>query len=96
MGTPEAGELFLQALTGSGLTDIDLEQAPNFDTVALHSIYDIQAHPNGRLTCKLRVDEHVQNRYRTLHGGCIGESHGGAFCTAGAHMLVVQHSRACA
>ena len=42
MGTPDAGKLFLQALTGSGLEDIDLDHAPNFDTIALHSIYDIQ------------------------------------------------------
>ena len=77
MGTPDAGVMFLQALTGSGLEGIDLDQAPNFDTVALHSIYDIQAYPEtpGRLTCKLRVETPVQNRYRTLHGGCIGPAH---------------------
>lgn len=71
MGTPEAGKLFLEALTGSGLEDIDLDQAPNFDTVALHTIRDIKA-TDGRVTCVLPVEARVQNRYKTLHGGCIG------------------------
>ena len=77
MGTPDAGKLFLSAATGSGLEGIDLVDAPNFDVVALQSIYDIQAYPEtpGRLTCKLRVEEPVQNRYRTLSGGCIGTAH---------------------
>jgi acyl-coenzyme A thioesterase PaaI-like protein len=71
MGTPEAGKLFLESLTGSNLTDIDLEDAPVFDTVALNTIRDIQAFP-GRLTCIIPVEQRVQNRYGTLHGGCIG------------------------
>ncbi|BDA41735.1 probable acyl-coenzyme A thioesterase 13 [Coccomyxa sp. Obi] len=70
MGTPEAGKLFLEALTGSGLEDIDLDHAPNFDTVALHTIRDIKA-TDGRVTCVLPVEARVQNRYNTLHGGCI-------------------------
>ena len=73
MGTPSAGKIFLESLTGSGIEGIDLRDAQNFDSVALHSIYDITAYSGGRLTCKIRVDPAVQNRYHTLHGGCIGE-----------------------
>ena len=73
MGSPSAGKLFLESLTGSGIEGIDLNNPQNFDSVALHSIYDITAY-SGRLTCKIRVDQAVQNRYHTLHGGCIGET----------------------
>lgn len=73
MGTPSAGKLFLQSLTGSGVEGLDLSNPQNFDSVALHSIYDIVPYSGGRLTCKIRVDQAVQNRYHTLHGGCIGE-----------------------
>lgn len=72
MGTPEAGRLFLQALTGSGLDSSDLEQDSIFDTVSLQTIRDIKAY-DGRLTCIIPVERRVQNRYGTLHGGCIGQ-----------------------
>ena len=42
MGTPEAGKLFLQALTGSGLGSQDLIEDSMFDTVALQTITDIR------------------------------------------------------
>ncbi|CAL5219115.1 g889 [Coccomyxa viridis] len=70
MGTPEAGKLFLQALTGSGLGSPDLIEDSMFDTVALQTITDIRAY-EGRLTCIIPVEPRVQNRYGTLHGGCI-------------------------
>ncbi|KAK9909006.1 hypothetical protein WJX75_005981 [Coccomyxa subellipsoidea] len=70
MGTPEAGKLFLESLTGSGLEDLDLDNAPVFDTVALNTIRDIKA-TDGRVTCVIPVEPRVQNRYGTLHGGCI-------------------------
>lgn len=72
MGTPEAGRLFLQALTGSGLGSPDLIEDSMFDTVALQTITDIRAY-EGRLTCIIPVEPRVQNRYGTLHGGCIGQ-----------------------
>ena len=71
MGTPEAGKLFLQALTGSGLGH-DPKEDSMFDTVALQTITDIRAY-EGRLTCLIPVEPRVQNRYGTLHGGCIGQ-----------------------
>ena len=71
MGSPQAGKLFLQALTGSGLESSALQQHIMFDTVALQTIKDIEA-SEGRLTCLMPVEERVQNRYGTLHGGCIG------------------------
>lgn len=70
MGTPEAGKLFLQALTGSGSTDMSEDSM--FDTVALQTVTDIRAY-KGRLTCIIPVQPRVQNRYGTLHGGCIGQ-----------------------
>ena len=72
MGTPEAGKLFLQALTGSGLDADSLKEHSIFDTVALQTIRDIKAY-KGQLTCIIPVELRVQNRYRTLHGGCIGK-----------------------
>ena len=72
MGTPEAGRLFLQALTGSGLDEADLKENTIFDTIALQTVRDIKAY-EGRLTCIIPVEQRVQNRYGTLHGGCIGQ-----------------------
>ena len=43
-----------------------------FDTVALQTITDIRGY-EGRLTCLIPVEPRVQNRYGTLHGGCIGQ-----------------------
>ena len=71
MGSPQAGKLFLQALTGSGLESSSLQQHSMFDTVALQTIKDIEA-SEGQVTCLIPVEERVQNRYGTLHGGCIG------------------------
>lgn len=44
----------------------------SFDTSALRSLEQLHAEP-GRFTCVLPVTPPVQNRYGTLHGGCIGE-----------------------
>ena len=71
MGSPKAGKLFLQALTGSGLDSSSLQEHSKFDTVALQTIKDIEA-SEGQVTCLIPVEERVQNRYGTLHGGCIG------------------------
>jgi hypothetical protein len=70
MGTVDAGRLFLEALTLAGEA-ADLNAASNFDTTALNGLHSIQASP-GRVLCRLPVAKRVQNRYSTLHGGCIG------------------------
>lgn len=70
MGTVDAGRLFLEALTLVGEA-ADLNAASNFDTTALNGLHSIQASP-GRVVCRLPVSRRVQNRYKTLHGGCIG------------------------
>ncbi|KAK9842085.1 hypothetical protein WJX81_007785 [Elliptochloris bilobata] len=69
MGTVEAGKLFLEALTCAG-EQPDLNAASNFDTTALNGLKDIRATP-GHVVCTLPVSKRVQNRYTTLHGGCI-------------------------
>lgn len=43
----------------------------SFDTTALSSLQDYAAEP-GRFSAVLPVSPDVQNRYGTLHGGCIG------------------------
>lgn len=68
---PEAGKSFLEYLVSTGEKDVDLNNAPSFDTTALHAVYDIRA-SEGKLVCKFPVTELVQNRFNTLHGGCIG------------------------
>ena len=70
MATPEDGKGFLEALVSAGEA-VDLNEAPVFDTLALHGIRDVAATP-GRLQCSLPVTPHIQNRNGTLHGGCIG------------------------
>eukprot|EP00884_Botryococcus_braunii_P006372 jgi/Botrbrau1/15736/Bobra.4_1s0104.1 len=68
---PEAGAAFLEYIISAHDENLDLNKAASFDTTALHAIYDIEAF-EGRLVCKLPVTELVQNRFGTLHGGCIG------------------------
>eukprot|EP00884_Botryococcus_braunii_P006371 jgi/Botrbrau1/15735/Bobra.4_1s0104.2 len=67
---PEAGAAFLEYIISAHDENLDLNKAASFDTTALHAIYDIEAF-EGRLVCKLPVTELVQNRFGTLHGGCI-------------------------
>ena len=45
--------------------------AQSFDTTALAGLTDCAAAP-GRFTAALPITPAVQNRYGTLHGGCIG------------------------
>ncbi len=72
MASPEAAVAFLEYLTSNVIKDdIDLNTSPCFDTTALIDVKDITASP-GRVICRFPVTERVQNRYNTLHGGCIG------------------------
>lgn len=65
--------LFIRAVT----QQVDAEGGPaSFDTSALRGLRELQAAP-GRFSCILPVTPPVQNRYGTLHGGCIGEARRG-------------------
>lgn len=47
-----------------------------FDSLVLHGLHDFEA-GDGKVSCCLEVTEQLQNRYGTLHGGCIGAWGGG-------------------
>lgn len=42
-----------------------------FETLTLSNLYGFEV-GDGLVTCYLDVTEELQNRYGTLHGGCIG------------------------
>lgn len=67
MGSPESAKAFLEGIISCRL---DSGVPGNFDTVALGSLKDIRA-TSSRVLCTLFVSPQVQNRYGTLHGGCI-------------------------
>ena len=73
MGTPEAARVFLDVLVANDLPDLaqKLDSAPSFDALALHSLVVHSVSP-GCVLARLHVAPRVQNRYTTLHGGCIG------------------------
>lgn len=66
MGSPQAAAAFIRFLTSQS----DEGGPALFDTTSLQGIHDIRAEV-GRLTCLLKVMPRVENRNRTLHGGCI-------------------------
>ena len=74
MGTPELGLEFAKRVIGLSAPahkdGLDLNCATRFDSV-LQSLSDFEAEP-GRLRCRFTVTPAMQNRYATLHGGCIG------------------------
>mmetsp|Transcript_6413 Transcript_6413/g.15984 ORF Transcript_6413/g.15984 Transcript_6413/m.15984 type:complete len:164 (-) Transcript_6413:956-1447(-) len=59
-GTTEGAEAFLRGLLAS----------ESFDRQALAGLHDFRFEP-GRCVCRFPVLPHVQNRYGTLHGGCV-------------------------
>lgn len=88
---------FMEAVTQAR----DAAGAPqSFDATALSTLVDLAAEP-GRFTATLPVTPAVQNRYHTLHGGCIGgwaagrggEGAGAAACRLPPHVMAA--SRAC-
>lgn len=64
-----AAKLFLNLITSRRKETLDPE---NFDTSALSSLSVISS-SQGHVVCTLPVTPSVTNRYKTLHGGCIGE-----------------------
>ena len=72
MGSPDAGKRFLE-LAVSQRCPKDNEPL-DFDGVALRGLAVVSAE-HGAVECRLPVTRHNQNRYGTLHGGCIGECH---------------------
>ena len=82
MSSTEAAESFLMAITSqhqsptstSGTQrDQPAGEADNFDTAALHGLKVLSCH-RGRVVCSFLVTRPKTNRYRTLHGGCMGTS----------------------
>ena len=69
MGSPAGAVAFLESLVNQW--NEDSRDGQVFDTTALQGLKDITAEP-GQVTCRLPVRDRVQNRYGTLHGGCIG------------------------
>ncbi|KAL6771902.1 hypothetical protein ACKKBG_A28220 [Auxenochlorella protothecoides x Auxenochlorella symbiontica] len=66
MACPEAAVQFLKF----NCSQKDGAENLQFDTLALHGIYGFSA-DDGTATCYLDVVDELQNRYGTLHGGCI-------------------------
>ena len=69
---PEEAEEFITDMISDVQEGFQPEATTNFEATALHGLKDITA-ANGRVVCTLPVKQRVQNRYKTLHGGCIGE-----------------------
>lgn len=63
-----AGRLFLKSI----INERDEQGQPlNFDALNLAELTDIDVE-SGRCRCSLTITRRHQNRYGTLHGGCIG------------------------
>ena len=69
---PEAAESFLADMISDVQEGFQPEATTNFEATALHGLKDITA-SSGRVVCTLPIKRRVQNRYRTLHGGCTGQ-----------------------
>lgn len=64
MGSPAAGVLFLEHAVGTA-------PAGCWDSHTLSDLSNISCPAPGVVTCRLGVGPLVQNRYKTLHGGCV-------------------------
>ena len=71
MGSPARAVSFLTDLTSWHTDTFNAETTGNFDTTALHGLKVISS-TAGQMTCNFPVNTRVQNRFGTLHGGCIG------------------------
>ena len=76
----EAAEAFLLAITSQQQSPASTSSQPgqpgeadNFDTAALHGLQVLSCEW-GTVLCSFPVTRPKTNRYRTLHGGCMGES----------------------
>ena len=72
MGSPARAISFLTDLTSWHTHNFNPETTSNFDTTALHGLKIIKS-TAGQMTCDFPVNKRVQNRFGTLHGGCIGK-----------------------
>ena len=64
MGSAAAGVEFLRHSVGASPADC-------WDSHTLSGLRDISCPEPGVITCELSVGPLVQNRYKTLHGGCV-------------------------
>ena len=71
MGSPARAVSFLTDLTSWHADTFRSDSTGDFDTTALHGLR-ITSSTSGRMVCDFPVDKRVQNRFGTLHGGCIG------------------------
>ncbi len=71
MGSPARAVSFLTDLTSWHADTFRFDSTGDFDTTALHGLR-ITSSTSGRMVCDFPVDKRVQNRFGTLHGGCIG------------------------
>ena len=69
--TPEAAEHFISDMINDVRDGFQADATRNFEATALYGLRDITA-TRGQVVCMLPVKQRVQNRYNTLHGGCIG------------------------
>ncbi|DBB17966.1 hypothetical protein WJX82_004459 [Trebouxia sp. C0006] len=70
MGSPARAVSFLTDLTSWHADTFRPDSTGDFDTTALHGLR-ITSSTSGRMMCDFPVDKRVQNRFGTLHGGCI-------------------------
>ena len=72
MGSPAKAISFLTDLTSWHSQTFRPDTTRNFDTTALAGLQIITVSP-GRMLCELPVAPRVQNRFGSLHGGCLGK-----------------------
>ena len=74
MGSPERAISFLTDLTSWNTEGFRPDNAGTFEATALHGLKVTEA-ASGRMVCDFPVHKRVQNRFGTLHGGCVGSYH---------------------
>lgn len=72
MGSPAKAISFLTDLTSWHYKTFRPDTTNNFDTTALAGLKVVNTTP-GRMLCELHVAPRVQNRFGSLHGGCVGK-----------------------
>ena len=71
MGSPARAVSFLTDLTSWHTATFCADSTNLFDATALHGL-KVTSSTAGRMVCDFPVHKRVQNRFGTLHGGCIG------------------------
>ena len=72
MGSPTRAVSFLTDLTSWHADNFRPDSTGDFDTTALHGL-KVTKSVAGRMLCDFPVEKRVQNRFGTLHGGCVGK-----------------------